>query len=141
MRKKMPRRKNVTFHVRPRYTGGSPAMVREEIARHVAAQEKEAIEAYLEGFYGEENQARAEREGLHFIAYTMFEKRNHWHVEDLITGQVHRWPLQAQCPTCKAKRVRCERGYLTSHYQRNYGECKDRSYVGERLRDYEAALT
>lgn len=84
------RRNNYQFHVRPRYTPGSPAMVHDNIAFKVAKEEADAIEAALEGAWGEDHKKRAETLGLDGIAYVMFEKGNgrqfRWHVWDLITN-------------------------------------------------------
>jgi hypothetical protein len=129
----MPRRKRVTYQVRPRYTAGSPAQVDAATAHRVADEEREFIEHALEGFWGDEQKARAENLGLDFIAFTMTETRTGWEIEDLITSKRHFWPFTAACPTCKAKRVECQRGQLTPHYQRLYGECQDRSYLGKEI--------
>lgn len=120
------------WNVAPRYTGGSPAMVNPRIAHHVARQERESYEHHLEGIYGEHNKQKAEAEGLGLIAFTMRETRKGWEVEDLITGEKHFWPFKASCPTCKAKRVDCKRGFLTQHmFKGGSGYCWDQSYQGE----------
>lgn len=124
-------RRNVTFQVRPRYTPGSPAMVDAATANRVAVEEREFIKHALEGVWGEEQKARAEKLGLDFIAYAMVERRDGWYVEDLITGKFHFWPFKADCPTCHQRHVHCERGQLGPHYHRIHGDCQDRSYVGK----------
>jgi hypothetical protein len=84
-------RKMMQFHVRPRYTAGSPALVHGDIARKVAAEEKDAIEHALSGAWGEDEKKRAETLGLSGIAYVMFEngagRKFRWHVWDLITDE------------------------------------------------------
>lgn len=84
-------RKMMQFNVRPRYTAGSPALVHGDIARRVAAEEKDAIEHALSGAWGEEEKKRAETLGLSGSAYVMFEngsgRKFRWHVWDLITDE------------------------------------------------------
>jgi hypothetical protein len=79
------------YHVAPRYTGGSPAMVDEATAERVAKQEKQSIEYVLQGVEGETNKARAERLGLRGIAECRVEqgagKKLGWAVLDLCTGE------------------------------------------------------
>jgi hypothetical protein len=77
--------------VAPRYTPGSPALVRATIALQVAREEVDAIEVALEGFWGEEQQARAKRLGLRGIVEEKREtgsgKKHGWDVIDLCTGE------------------------------------------------------
>jgi len=79
------------YNVAPRYTPGSPAMVNQEIAERVAAQEKSSIQHALEGTWGPEEQARAERLGLRGIVEFREErgsgKKYGWEVTDLCTGE------------------------------------------------------
>jgi hypothetical protein len=79
------------YHVEPRYTAGSGAMVPEAIARRVAAGEKSAVEYVLKGYEGEKAQALAERLGLRGIAEERIEtgsgKSHGWKVHDLCTGE------------------------------------------------------
>ena len=83
-----------SHNVRPRYTGGSPAAVREELARHVARQERIAYEQALSGAWGEEERARAETLGLDGIVYELWEegsgKKFRWLQRDLITDRLTR---------------------------------------------------
>jgi hypothetical protein len=74
------------FDVRPRYAGGSPAMVPQETAIRVAAQEKEAYAAHLEGVYGEADQKQAQRMGLSWIVFEWWEQGKTLVRVDLITG-------------------------------------------------------
>lgn len=76
------------YHVKPRYTSGSPAMVDERIARQVVKEEQEEYKHCLEGLYGEEHKLKAMANGLHGIAYTTREVGNTITVTDLITGEV-----------------------------------------------------
>ena len=79
------------YHVDPRYTGGSGAMVDEATARRVAEEEKRSIEYVLKGYEGEKNKALAERLGLRGIAEVRVEKgsgrKQGWEVLDLCTGE------------------------------------------------------
>lgn len=87
------------FDVRPRYTCGSPGVVSEAQALHVAAQERHEIQVYLSGVYGVEAATRAEKLGLgpqpdvrgvrRGIAEEVTEHRDHWMIRDLLTGEVY----------------------------------------------------
>ena len=83
-------RKRLQFHVRPRYTAGSPALVHDTVALKVAEEEARAYEHALSGSWGEDEKKRAETLGLNDIVYAMFEKGSgrqfRWHVWDLITN-------------------------------------------------------
>jgi hypothetical protein len=81
---------NPSYHVRPRYTPGSPAWVHEALARRVAQEEAKAVEADLEGFYGEKHVERAKLLGLHRIAYILEEKGGGFTVTDLLTHEQYR---------------------------------------------------
>lgn len=93
-------RASVRCHVRPRYSGGSPAMVHDHIALQVARDEKTDYERALEGVYGEEQKKRAEVLGLRGTAYAMAEKgsgRNfRWLIYDLVTGEYLRKHADAE---------------------------------------------
>ncbi len=79
------------FNVAPRFTPGSPALVREEIALRVAAQERDSFPRAKEGIYGETDKAKAERLGLRGIVEYRVErgsgKKHGWEVIDLCTGE------------------------------------------------------
>ena len=83
--------KKPQFHVRPRYSCGSPAMVSEAIALRVAEDEIRCHSQALEGAYGPMLKMRAEALGLSEISYTLTESgsgRNfRWLLHDLITGE------------------------------------------------------
>jgi hypothetical protein len=86
----MPRYSNMHFNVAPRYTGGSPAAVREEIAVRVAQEEKRAYEQVLTGAFGDEELHTAKTKGLKGIAEVVFERGNGWDVKDLCTEEQFR---------------------------------------------------
>ena len=83
--------KRSQFHVRPRYSCGSPAMVSEAIALRVAADETRAHSHALEGVYGPLLHTRATTLGLSGVICALTESgsgRNfRWQVRDLITGE------------------------------------------------------
>lgn len=75
------------YHVAPRYTPGSPALVSERIALSVAKSEKFSIHAALEGAWGDEQRLRAERLGLRGIAELREERKKGYLILDLCTGE------------------------------------------------------
>ena len=89
------------FDVRPRYTGGSPAMVDERTARRVARQEADAYPAHLEGWYGPEAATDARERGLAGIVLFEIEHRSGWVIYDLLTRA---WTFQK---TYTAEAVPC----------------------------------
>jgi hypothetical protein len=72
------------YEVLPRYSCGSPAMVDERTAQQVIRDEQRSYKATLEGFYGAESIAHAEREGLEGIVLIRGRKD---HYTDAITGR------------------------------------------------------
>jgi hypothetical protein len=82
----MPR-KSPQYHVAPRYTPGSPALVDEPTALQVAAEECSSYEYHLQGRHGELEQLRAQQLGLANIVEKRIEVRDGWAVEDLITQE------------------------------------------------------
>ncbi len=62
------------WHVVPRYTAGSPAMVPMGVAIRVAVQEFEARERQLTGVFGDTLKAEAEAGNLAGIAYARFDQ-------------------------------------------------------------------
>lgn len=96
MREKFFAGRNVRYSVAPRYTPGSPAMVSEQIARQVAAEEKEAYPYYLQGTCGEAQKKRAELLGLDNIAYAYSESGKLFLVWDLITDAHTKRPNNAE---------------------------------------------
>lgn len=86
-----------SINICPRYTPGSPTGCASwELGVKVAQEERHAIEAELEGFYGEEHQARAKRLGLHRIVYEATEKRGTWAVLDLLTRERYVRPAKLE---------------------------------------------
>ena len=79
-----------SFHVRPRYTPGSPAMVNPRLCRRVAEEERQAIQGHLEGVYGPAEVERAKRLGLHRIALHTVESKGGLTVTDLLTSEQYR---------------------------------------------------
>lgn len=80
-------RNPVYYDVRPRYTGGSPAQVDKATCLKVAAEEREHYGCTMEGVFGPEQKARAERLGLTGIAFSRLERRSEWIIEDQITNE------------------------------------------------------
>jgi hypothetical protein len=76
------------WHVHPRYTSGSPAMVSMGEAIKAAVDEYKFREINLSGVFGDELKARAETEGLEHIAYARWEAKGKVWRLDLLTGQV-----------------------------------------------------
>lgn len=85
--------KRPRWHIEPRFTGGSPAMISlGEVAR-VASQEFEARERCLTGVFGEELKAKAEApDALKGIAYGRWEKGNKVFRFDLLTLETFEEP-------------------------------------------------
>ena len=75
------------WHVAPRYTAGSPAMVPMGVAIRVAVQEFEARERQLTGVFGEALRAEAEAGNLAGIAYARRQAKGKMWRLDLLTGQ------------------------------------------------------
>lgn len=85
---------NGYFNVRPRYAGGSPAMVDERTALRVARDETEGHHRAMEGAYGETEIERAKREGLFGVAEQVTERADAWIVLDLCTGDRYVRPFE-----------------------------------------------
>lgn len=81
------------FNVAPRYTTGSPAMVKDETARQVAKQESSAYKRHLSGTYGDSAKEFAERTGLRGISYLTTERGKWMWVQDIITNELFKVPL------------------------------------------------
>lgn len=75
------------YHVAPRYSAGSPALVHETIALRVAEEEKRGHEHALSGAWGDAQKLRAERLGLRGIAEYREETRKGWLILDLCTEE------------------------------------------------------
>lgn len=74
--------------VNPRFTPGSPAQVRQQIAEQVMRGEKEAIEHCRDGTMGADLADKAMRLGLSNIVLHVQEYANRWVVCDQLTGEV-----------------------------------------------------
>ena len=84
------------FHIHPRYTGGSGAMVNLGVCAHAAAEEEEFYHIALTGVWGEEKKKLAETKGLAGIAYARWEKgRKVWRL-DLLTGAIFEEPKRLE---------------------------------------------
>jgi hypothetical protein len=75
------------FDVRPKFTGGSPAMVDQNTAMRVLGQELSAFRYTKEGIYGEDKAAEALRRGAGNIVIKWSEKGGKIFVQDLLTGE------------------------------------------------------
>lgn len=78
----------LSYHVAPRYTAGSPAMVNQAIAECVIAQERSCYQHALDGVYGPDAQHDAEAQGLAGIVWTTIEQRSALIRHDLMTDVV-----------------------------------------------------
>lgn len=86
--------KIVTYHVAPRYSGGSPAMVDYDTAARVAMEEMRAYAEALEGSRAERERERAERLGIAGIVESRLESAQGWNVGDLLTGETSFRPFK-----------------------------------------------
>lgn len=99
--------KHSHYNVAPRYTCGSPAMVPERIARHVAQEEFSSYWRAAE-WTDDPDHARAKDLGVAGIVEHRTERANGWEVLDLITDAVTFRPFAARelrehvahCPAC-----------------------------------------
>lgn len=105
----------ISYHVKPRYAPGSPAMVDFGTAKRVAADEVFSHQATIEGIYGEESQKQAEARGLSGVVYAMDERADCWLVTDLITGESYARLFDRQFSTAGAKVTKVK------HLTRKYG--------------------
>lgn len=78
---------HVSYHVAPRYTAGSPAMVPRATALRVAIEENEGYIRTMQGIYGEEERARAESQGLRGIVEERCIFAHHYIATDCLTGE------------------------------------------------------
>lgn len=119
--------KKVSYHVKPRYSPGSPAMVDFGIAKRVAWDEASTHQRALQGAYGDEQTIHAEKFGLEGIVYAMDERAECWIVTDLITGHVHVRLFDKQWKTASAQLMQA--GTL----MRKYGVDDVRDFDGDKL--------
>lgn len=85
---------NGYYNVRPKYSPGSPAMVNAQTAAMVAHDEKEGHARALEGIYGDDEKAKAEKDSLLGLAEQVTERADAWIVLDLITGDRYVRPFE-----------------------------------------------
>lgn len=89
------RRAHYHFNVAPRYTPGSPAMVDERTAFHVAGSELSGYGYASDERYGTEEVEKARKLGLNGIVFAMRElpRGKGWDILDLITGERTKRPF------------------------------------------------
>lgn len=76
------------YNVRPRYSCGSPALLRDNaIAMNVAESESQSYKYILDGHYGKEAIGKANRLGLRGISESVLETVKGWKVHDLVTDE------------------------------------------------------
>ena len=81
-------RPKYSFHVAPRWSSGSPAMVDMMTAMKVARDEVECGQFAAQGAYGEEAKLKYELCGLRGIVYITYEKRGYMWVQDVLTDEL-----------------------------------------------------
>lgn len=96
------------WRVKPHYTCGSPADLPRSNAYRVAGQELRSYHLTLCGAYGDEKQAEAEQRGLAGISLAYVQRRCHWEVQDLLTGDFYEQPYNGR-KRCKHTKVHPER--------------------------------
>lgn len=111
----MKRSRSSHYSVRPRYSGGSPAAVPENIALTVAQQELDGHTHALTGAFGEEHQKRAQEAGLRGIVELLEETATGWRVLDLLEQKLYWRPFRARCPRCR-KMTPVQSGKFTEHH-------------------------
>jgi hypothetical protein len=75
------------FNVYPRYTPGSPALVRRDIADRLIRSEQAVYDDMIKGLYGPAKKAEAARLGLRSIVEETWEFRGVLMYRDAITGE------------------------------------------------------
>jgi hypothetical protein len=87
----------ITYNVWPRYTPGSPALVRDATAQQVMRAEQSVYADMVKGLYGDAKKEEATRLGLRGIVEEIWEFRGILMYRDLITGETGSKPLCAYC--------------------------------------------
>ena len=87
----------ITYNVWPRYTTGSPALVRDATAQQVMRSEQAVYSDMIKGLYGEAKKAEAMRLGLRGIVEEVWEFRGILMYRDLITGETGSKPICGHC--------------------------------------------
>lgn len=90
----MPRKLNYSCHVAPRYTSGSPALVDDRTAGHVATQERDMARRLNEGVYGDEFKSIYREKGVRGIVYLTWERKGAMWVQDVLSNELFRVPLK-----------------------------------------------
>lgn len=102
------------YHLVPRYSSGSPAMVDLGEAVRVADHEQEAYFNCLTGVFGNDLQVMAKSKGLSGIAYARWEKGNKVYRLDLLTGIESIEPPRLTSKECdRVRDLRNERKHLS----------------------------
>jgi hypothetical protein len=92
-------KRSYSYHVRPRYTPGSPALVSEKTAMQVADDEKKCYERLIDPSYAgmvPSDEAKARAEGLGGIVEAKREHGGGWDVLDVLTGRRF-WRGEKKC--------------------------------------------
>lgn len=76
----------IRYHVKPRYTSGSPAVVDSTTASRLIQQERDSYERMIAGVYGEDKKAQAIKLGLGGIVEDRWTFRDKYMFRDAITG-------------------------------------------------------
>jgi hypothetical protein len=88
------------FNVWPRYTPGTPALVRDQTAQHVMRSELAVYEDMIRGLYGPAKKAEAKKLGLRGIVEETWEFRGILMYRDLLTGETGAKPV---CKVCNRR--------------------------------------
>lgn len=86
----------ITYHVAPRYTAGSPAMVDERTYKHVHKAEREAYHDILDYGKDHDDWQKSQDLGLAWIAFTSSEFRGHIIRVCELTGKMTRQPINPE---------------------------------------------
>jgi hypothetical protein len=138
----MPSKKRPShYHVAPRFTPGSPAMVNEKIAKQVAKEELEAYEEHVDKErYGEQLREFAVKLGLRGIVEYRVETKKGWEVTDLVVNDhFERFEVKAKDVRINDTIVEVRSGYYggmkKSLWVRWIGGVKNGEYITFRETD------
>lgn len=96
------------YNVKPRYTPGSPGMVDQKTAEHVAAQERRCFKEALDGTYGDHLQNVAKTQELLGIVERVYETAIGWEVHDLLTDAQYMRPFTGEGDLSGLYELSCE---------------------------------
>lgn len=82
---------NIAYHIRPRYTPGSPAMIDRVAAVRLAQEEAQAYQEAL-SWSGNPDYNKAVVQGSSWIVWISWEARGNYHRKCLITGET--WKIK-----------------------------------------------